>query len=452
MKKIFTLAAAVLASFSLWAAVETEVYDATGASSSVEMKKTSSTLPALYVAGQGGGPITGYSPENKGVKLNTQKSKVTVSSVEYGYVMITVHPGYALRSIKIEGTSNGSNAIDLFGIFADVNTENLAASLESGNLLGSKVSFPNKNTDYVSSPAITLDASSNALLQFAGSGDSQMRAIITVDYERTATCDDPTIAWAVEPEGGKVGDADFVASVSTPAGQTISWASSVPEVATVGTDGKIHYVASGLTTITASYTYVGTDYCNNPVSISKIIAVPIESSATAANDNSWYYQDAAPTDNPDNGLTYKETKAGSGMFGVKLNSEGYAWFVKAAEKGTLRVGAYYSGSNTNAYEVEVYACDNAGNKSGDALGTLSTPYAGGVSDKMNIAADVTGLYIKRKTGSEGVLYFIEFKAGDEATSIDNTEASVKTVKTIENGQLVIIKNGVKYNAQGAIVK
>ena len=29
---------------------------------------------------------------------------------------------------------------------------------------------------------------------------------------------------------------------------------------------------------------------------------------------------------------------------------------------------------------------------------------------------------------------------------------VKAVKMIENGQLVIIKNGVKYNAQGTIVK
>lgn len=36
----------------------------------------------------------------------------------------------------------------------------------------------------------------------------------------------------------------------------------------------------------------------------------------------------------------------------------------------------------------------------------------------------------------------------QTQAIDNVEAGVKTVKTFENGQLVIIKNGVKYNALG----
>lgn len=38
------------------------------------------------------------------------------------------------------------------------------------------------------------------------------------------------------------------------------------------------------------------------------------------------------------------------------------------------------------------------------------------------------------------------------TAIDNTEAGVKTVKTIENGQVIIEKAGVRYNAFGQIVK
>ncbi len=39
-----------------------------------------------------------------------------------------------------------------------------------------------------------------------------------------------------------------------------------------------------------------------------------------------------------------------------------------------------------------------------------------------------------------------------ATGIDNTGAAVKSEKRLENGQLIIIKNGVRYNAQGQIVK
>ena len=39
--------------------------------------------------------------------------------------------------------------------------------------------------------------------------------------------------------------------------------------------------------------------------------------------------------------------------------------------------------------------------------------------------------------------------GDFPTAISNTAVESKAVKTIENGQLVIIKNGVRYNALGA---
>ena len=42
--------------------------------------------------------------------------------------------------------------------------------------------------------------------------------------------------------------------------------------------------------------------------------------------------------------------------------------------------------------------------------------------------------------------------GDFTTAIDNTVMESKATKTFENGQLVIIKNGVKYNALGAEMK
>ena len=40
----------------------------------------------------------------------------------------------------------------------------------------------------------------------------------------------------------------------------------------------------------------------------------------------------------------------------------------------------------------------------------------------------------------------------EGTGIENTNAEVKAAKVLRNGQLIIIKNGVEFNAQGAIVK
>ena len=53
--------------------------------------------------------------------------------------------------------------------------------------------------------------------------------------------------------------------------------------------------------------------------------------------------------------------------------------------------------------------------------------------------------------SMGRIYKLVFTA-DGATAIDNTEAEVKAVKVVRDGQLLILKNGVLYNAQGAVVK
>lgn len=41
---------------------------------------------------------------------------------------------------------------------------------------------------------------------------------------------------------------------------------------------------------------------------------------------------------------------------------------------------------------------------------------------------------------------------DAATAIDNTNAETKAAKVIRNGQLIIVRDGVEFNAQGAIVK
>ena len=54
-------------------------------------------------------------------------------------------------------------------------------------------------------------------------------------------------------------------------------------------------------------------------------------------------------------------------------------------------------------------------------------------------------------GWAGALYAI-WKVEGPATALENIAVEGKAVKAIINGQLVIIKNGVQYNAQGAILK
>ena len=53
--------------------------------------------------------------------------------------------------------------------------------------------------------------------------------------------------------------------------------------------------------------------------------------------------------------------------------------------------------------------------------------------------------------SEAVTVAAEFLQ-EFPTAIDNTNAETKAVKVIRNGQLIIVRDGVEFNAQGAIVK
>ena len=47
---------------------------------------------------------------------------------------------------------------------------------------------------------------------------------------------------------------------------------------------------------------------------------------------------------------------------------------------------------------------------------------------------------------------VSVRLGEYPEAIENTDATVKAAKTIRNGQLLIIKNGVEYNAQGTVIK
>ena len=73
------------------------------------------------------------------------------------------------------------------------------------------------------------------------------------------------------------------------------------------------------------------------------------------------------------------------------------------------------------------------------------------SGEAEVSTDATYTF----TVTENVTLVANFKEAVPAnpgTALDNIETSATPVKVIENGQMIIIKNGVKYNAQGAILK
>ena len=132
------------------------------------------------------------------------------------------------------------------------------------------------------------------------------------------------------------------------------------------------------------------------------------------NDLCWDYTNAnIPTKGPDNGLyygAYVNDAAGTnlGLHGVKLNSSGYAYFDKALVAGKLKL-VISNRKNTNDYQVDVFhgsMVDGVPTK-GDLIETSSV--ANGPTEvTIELDETVTGVYICRHTGAEGVLCKVQF--------------------------------------------
>ena len=85
---------------------------------------------------------------------------------------------------------------------------------------------------------------------------------------------------------------------------------------------------------------------------------------------------------------------------------------------------------------------NGGNQ---AEGTVEATVSGGI-------VTITGTFECMGTGDVYHVTISGTLPDNLTTAVDNLNATVAPVKMINNGQLVIIKNGVQYNAQGAVVK
>lgn len=187
--------------------------------------------------------------------------------------------------------------------------------------------------------------------------------------------------------------------------------------------------AAGSKVITMTRAETGTN-----LFITKIIITSTNSDDNGNNDPeepvtnpvelTWDYTEKAPTSSPDNGLYYASAindAAGTnlGLKGVKLNSSGYAFFEKPEVKGTLTLTISDRKDATKPYAVNVYNCtitDGVATK-GELIGEVAVDASPG-KGSIDLAASVTGVYIERKTGSEGVISKITFKQYVPRTFVD----------------------------------
>ncbi len=185
------------------------------------------------------------------------------------------------------------------------------------------------------------------------------------------------------------------------------------------------------------------------------------------NDLLWDYTEVAPTANPDNGLYYDSkvndaAGTNNGLKGIKLNSSGWAYFEKANVAGKLKL-TFANRKAQTAFAVSVYNATKAeGEKpvKGTKIADTEDIDFGG-SATIELSSEVTGVYIERKTGAEGVLSKIEFKEDVARTFVDfkiEFRDNPYTVLLPENGELpagVTVEgttyNGGQHGVQGGTV-
>lgn len=162
MKKLFTLAAAVLASFSLWAATESN--PTSDVSSSAVVSGTSYTIAGDYVAGLGG--TKAGDMVTKGIKFRLNRTAGELSNA----VEFKVNAGYVITKIDFCGQVNdGSKTSTITQVLVDGVDINAAP-----------VNLPVKTSSV--SFSYTINATESFIMVFAGSG-TQANIEYTITYE-----------------------------------------------------------------------------------------------------------------------------------------------------------------------------------------------------------------------------------------------------------------------------
>ena len=178
----------------------------------------------------------------------------------------------------------------------------------------------------------------------------------------------------------------------------------------------------------------------------------------AENDLLWDYTEGAPSANPDNGLYYASkvtdgpgTK--NGLYGIKMNGSGYAYFTKAAVAGKLKLGfGPRSGSNAEKMVIQTWSGEPASSTVPTELTSIDT--TGAQSEYgfqiVELTAEQNNIYIKRAGTVESVLQYLSFKEDQPRTFVDfkiEFRDNPYTVILPEGGELPagVSVDGTNYN-------
>jgi len=484
MKKIFTLAAAVLASFNLWAAEPTfESYDWT--EESVQTVAGNHDGITISYAGLGSLANTGghwYIPMNQNLKNSDSPWK-------YFGVAAT----QKIDSISILYCPNGSNKTSIAWVAWGKDVTPNQYTLAHGETAGttSSKSWDNAIWETIDLSAVEdaytvyiarsirefreADATSN--LPNFGSGQTINILGIRVYAGAAVPVTDPVATVTIEgPEAIYVGQkASYTAATDVKA-NAYKWLVNGAEQEGA-TTAKFDFTpdAEGTYAIVCqAKNDNNTDYVAS-AAINLVASVkPVLEQVAVSESTIWDWTKAASVkeikwDETTTPAKDIDTVLLANIDGMNNNADFNSQALLFAGQYPVRdskycQGPYISFKTTVAGYVQV-DFSNTGTKDDPRYvavnGVVNTVYEGSLDTKTTktsariavpagdvvitgALADGTTQYLR--------IYKIVFMTGEIPTAINNVEESVKAVKVIRDGKLFIEKNGVLYNAQGVVVK
>ena len=140
------------------------------------------------------------------------------------------------------------------------------------------------------------------------------------------------------------------------------------------------------------------------------------------NDLLWDYTEGAPKNNPDNGLYYegKITDGpgkNNGLYGIKLNSSGYACFSKAAVAGKLKL-TFGPRSGSNAADIQVWDWDGITPAKGANQYATTGQQTELGTQIVDLTAEQNNIYLCRGINTETCLQKIQFVEEQARTFVD----------------------------------
>lgn len=463
MKKFFTLFATVLFATALFA--ETEKNPAPEqVTADQAVAGISYTLPAAQVAG-GGSKLIGEMWD-KGVKVRINKKHGDISNA----LPFLVNEGKKITAIKIVGVTNKA-----------ATTATFSKAIVDGTEVSISGSLPG-NDGSASGTVEIKDIEAFESVVFISDGNGGQALICyEITYDDAVPSTDPVLS--VNPEAVNLAvtfTAPKVFANVTFSGKNLtpgSYNITVPNLdgfavdpyfVTVGEDGKLNETVAlsyeSDVNVEEGQTSISLEINEQKAEVQVTYSANVEGTkefGSSVNIEQWVLDNGKKTEafksvleaahidfeniNELDSLNDEKTARNEPYLGLKLKKTGAFVALWLKEGSTVRVKFGFVGDNVNSSingETEEFTPEK-------------------LADPLEFTAPVD-CYMKLTTTSDKTVVIKQVMIDEEIAEVtlpdsphqglDDINTGTKAVKTIENGQLVIIKNGIRYNALGAEIK